>query len=151
MNKISINFFDVLPLESLKYNIGDINLSLDSSTNTLITKRLDIISLDELNVNIKYKQINKTTLNTIYQLKIVGKQKCVVTLEALDFKIEKIFNMNFININKLDLKKLDDEYLEPIKNNKVNLGEVALQMISLFLDPYPKLKSFNNIIENNNK
>ena len=38
------------------------------------------------------------------------------------------------------------------KINQVNLGEVALQMISLFLDPYPKSKSFNNIIENyNNK
>ncbi len=152
MYKMYIKFFDVLSLQSLKHDSGVISLSLDSTTNILIKKRLDIISLDELIVDIKYKKKNKTTLNTRYELNIVGKQKCVVTLKALDFKIEKKFNMNFININKSDLKKLDDEYLEPIINNQVNLGEVALQMISLFLDPYPKSKSFNNIIENyNNK
>jgi len=56
MYKMYIKFFDVLSLQSLKHDSGVISLSLDSTTNILIKKRLDIISLDELIVDIKYKK-----------------------------------------------------------------------------------------------
>ena len=57
-------------------------------------------------------------MNAFYKLHIKGLQECVVTLEKLKFIIKKDFNMRFIDSNKLDIEKLDDEYLEPIHNKK---------------------------------
>ena len=60
--------------------------------------------------------------------------------------------MNFVDSNKLDIKNLDDEYLEPIINKKINFGEIAIQMLNLYLDPYPRSNNNNKVLDElNNK
>ena len=161
MNSLTFSIFDKISVESLNENKGYIILKLDTDKKKDIEKRLDLFNLEEFIVEIKYNKINKIDIKSFYKLFAKGKQKCVITLEPVNFIIKKEFYMSFIDSNKIDVKKLDDEYIEPIINNYINFGEIGIQMLSLFLDPYPKSnsksfvssdidKSFEKNVFNNN-
>ena len=150
MSNLTFSIFDKVPIESLNQNEGYINLILDSYKKKDIEKRLDLFCLEKFIVEIKFNKFNKIDIKCLYKIFVKGKQKCVVTLEPVNFSIKENFNMSFIDSNKVNVKKLDDEYLEPIMNNYINFGEVAIQMLSLFLDPYPRSKKDNSILDNIN-
>jgi len=150
MSNLTFSIFDKVPIESLNQNEGYINLILDSYKKKDIEKRLDLFCLEKFIVEIKFNKINKIDIKSLYKIFVKGKQKCVVTLEPVNFSIKENFNMSFIDSNKINVKKLDNEYLEPIINNYINFGEVAIQMLSLFLDPYPRSKKDNSILDNIN-
>ena len=143
MNHIDIPFFDTVSTEIIKNNSGMINLVINKNDKNKIIKRLNLFSLDFIEIKIKFKKINKTDIKTTYNLSVKGKQKCVVTLKPLNFHINKKFNMTFIDNNKLDIKNLEDEYVEPVFSKNINFGDVSIQMFSLFLDPYPRLNNKN--------
>ena len=154
MNKVNFSFFDNVEVEKLKNKKGIIELCYEESLKNNLIRRLNIVDINFLKIKIEYKKINKTDMNAFYKLHIKGLQECVVTLEKLKFIIKKDFNMRFIDSNKLDIEKLDDEYLEPIHNKRINFGEIATQMLSIFLDPYPRSNKVNsqlNLINNRNK
>ena len=150
MSNLTISISDTVSIELLNKNEGHISLILDNYKKKDIEKRLDLFCLEKFIVEIKYNKINKIDIKSLYKIFVKGKQKCVVTLEPINFSIKEKFNMSFIDSNKIDVKKLDDEYLEPIINNHINFGEVAIQMLSLFLDPYPRSKRDNTILDNIN-
>ncbi len=123
--------------------MGIIDLYFDDSNKNNIIERLNIIDIEYLKVSIEYKKVNKTDLDAIYKINLKGLQECVITLEPTDFFLKKNFKMSFIDSDKIDVKKLDDEFMEPIINKKVNFGEIALQMLSLYINPYPRSKGKN--------
>jgi hypothetical protein len=92
-------------------------------------------------MNIKYSKVNKIESFAKYTVNAVGEQKCVISLNPVQFKINKLFDMKLINYEKLDLSQLDDEFIEPVYNNKINFGEIGIQIFSSFLDPYPKINN----------
>ena len=151
MNKLTFSVFDKVSVESLKNDKGYVNLILDNNEKKNVEKRLNLLQLEKFVVEVKYNKINKTDIKSLYKLLVKGKQKCVNTLEPVNFVIKKEFIMSFIDSKKIDVKILDDEYLEPIIDNHINFGEIAIHMLSIFLDPYPKLKNKNFVFNNTDK
>ena len=78
---------------------------------------------------------------------IEGEQKCVISLKPVKFLIKENFTINFYDHKKIELSTLEDEFTEPIYNGEVNFSEIAIQMFSSFLDPYPKINNGNISLE----
>ena len=140
LNKI-IKFDELISMESLNEDIGNINISIDKIDKINISKRLDLIKLDTLEININYNKVNKIELVAKYDIIAIGDQECVITLNPIKFNIKEFFNMKFKNIKNIDLSSLEDEFIEPIYNNNINFSEIGVQMFASFLSPYPKINN----------
>ena len=140
MKKKIIQYNESISTEYINDN-SNICINIDLENKIEISKRLDLIKLDFFEINIKYSKVNKTENLAKYTVNAVGEQKCVISLNPVQFKINKLFDMKLINYEKLDLSQLDDEFIEPVYNNKINFGEIGIQIFSSFLDPYPKINN----------
>ena len=140
MIKKVIKYNEIVSLENLSIN-SHLDIEIDQINKIEISKRLDLIKLDIFKMTINYSQVNNIESIAGYTLKSVGEQKCVISLDPVKFKINKFFNIKFVNNKKLDLSELDDEFIEPIYNNKINFSEVGTQIFSSFLDAYPKINN----------
>ena len=149
LNKI-IKFDELISMESLHEDIGNINISIDKIDKINISKRLDLIKLDALEININYNKVNKIELVAKYNIIAIGDQKCVITLNPIKFNIKEFFNMKFKNIKKIDLSSLEDEFIEPIYDN-INFSEIGVQMFASFLSPYPKINNGKIDLKSNSK
>ena len=140
MLKKIIKYNELISTDNLSNNIY-LNTVINQIDKIEISKRLDLIKLDIFEMTINYIQVSKTESLAKYTLNSVGEQKCVISLSPVKFKIDKFFNIKFINNNKLNLPSLDDEFIEPIFNNKINFSEVGTQIFASFLDAYPKINN----------
>ena len=143
MNKFTIKFDEIILIGSLKKKSGTINIVHDDSDKLSISKRLELINVKNISIELDYKKINTTDILVNYKLNADGEQKCVVTLKPVKFNIKEIFTINFCDHSKLDLSSLEDEFIEPIYNSEINFSEIAIQMFYSFLDPYPKINNGN--------
>ena len=140
MLKKIIKYNESVSIDNLGNN-SYLNIEINQTDKIEISKRLDLIKLDVFEMTINYIQVSKTESLAKYTLNSVGEQKCVISLSPVKFKIDKFFNIKFINNNKLNLPSLDDEFIEPIFNNKINFCEVGTQIFASFLDAYPKINN----------
>ena len=140
MKKKTIQYNELISTEHINDN-SHIYININQENKIEISKRLDLIKLDFFEMNIKYSKVNKIESLAKYIVDAVGEQKCVISLNPVQFKINKLFNMKLINHENIDLSQLDDEFIEPVYNNKINFGEVGIQIFSSFLDPYPKINN----------
>ena len=138
MVKKVIKYNELVSLENLSIN-SHLDIEIDQIDKIEISKRLDLIKLDIFEMTINYSQVSKIESLAKYELNSVGEQRCVISLNPVKFKINKFFNIKFVNNKKLDLSVLDDEFIEPIYNNQINFGEVGTQIFASFLDVYPKI------------
>jgi uncharacterized metal-binding protein YceD (DUF177 family) len=143
MNKFTIKFDEIILIGSLKKKSGSINIVHNDSDKLSISKRLELINVKNISIELDYKKINTTDILVNYKLNADGEQKCVVTLKPVKFNIKEIFTINFCDHSKLDLSSLEDEFIEPIYNSEINFSEIAIQMFYSFLDPYPKINNGN--------
>ena len=146
MKKKIIQYNELISTEYINDN-SHIYINIDQENKIEISKRFDLIKLDFFEMTIKYSKVNKIESLAKYTVNAIGEQKCVISLNSVQFKINKLFDMKFVNYEKLDLSQLDDEFIEPIYNNKINFGEVGMQIFSSFLDPYPKINNGNISLE----
>ena len=140
MKRKIIRYNELISTEYINDN-SHLYINIDQENKTEISKRLDLIKLDIFEMNIKYSKVNKIESLAKYTVNAVGEQKCVISLNSVQFKINKLFDMKFVNYEKLDLSQLDDEFIEPVYNNKINFSEIGIQIFSSFLDPYPKINN----------
>ena len=138
MVKKIIKYSELVSIKNLGNNCH-LHLEIEQKDKIEISKRLDLIKLDIFEMTITYSQVSKMESLAKYELNSVGEQKCVISLNPVKFKINKFFNIKFVNNKKLDLSALDDEFIEPIYNNQINFSEVGTQIFASFLDTYPKI------------
>lgn len=78
-------------------------------------------------------------------LKAEIRQLCVVTLEPFDSSVSEAFSASFTTERpaseegeEIIVDAASDDEPEPISRGRIELGELAVQMLSLALDPYPR-------------
>ena len=135
-----VKFNELISMEHIS-NSSKISIKIDKEDKKNISKRLGLIKLDNLNIDINCNKIDKVELIAKYNIIATGAQKCVISLNPVKFKIKNVFNIKFIDEQKVNLSTLDDEFIEPIYNNNINFSEIGVQMLDSFLDPYPKINN----------
>lgn len=145
---IKLKFNEIMKLNSLKKQKGNIKL-IDNDYNKLsISQRLGLLNLSIFTVSIKYKIVNSSDIIANYKMHVEGEQKCVISLRPVKFIVKKSFDIKFCDHAKIELSLLEDEFVEPIYNGEINFYDLAVQMLSSFLDPYPKINNGNIKLEN---
>lgn len=120
-------------------------LEPDAAQRSRIAKNLDLLSLDSLAVEI-------TLVPTVSGWRMDGRvraevvQACGLTLEPMPASIDQTFLVNLseqapeqeVDENgEIDLE-LDDAFPDVVEDGKIDLGQYAVEQLSLALDPFPR-------------
>lgn len=116
-----------------------------------LARRFDLVGLDLLRGEAVLRPWRKVglTLHGRFEARLV--QKCVVTLEPVESRIEESFTLRFLPAEMLEEQAdapgsereiiIDAESEEPpeaIENGRVDVGEAIAEQLALAIDPYPR-------------
>ena len=139
------NFSDILPIKALKNEDTFIKITADKKECSMISKRLDLLSLDffsgELKLSLKGTHTNpKIAVNG--RIRAIYIQNCSVTLSPISKVFDKLISATFVN--KTDIlhehsfiDPLTEDYFE-INGGKIDFGEFLTEFLVLEIDPFPK-------------
>lgn len=107
-----------------------------------VARRLDLVALASLEFQGRVEHGPRDGI-LIVRGTIVARvtQRCVVTLEPvpahLEVPVERYFSTDAIIDEAEIIVSPDDEEPEPLDGELLDLGEIAVEELSLALDPYP--------------
>jgi uncharacterized metal-binding protein YceD (DUF177 family) len=131
-----------------------LSISPDDTQRHELLKRLGVKEIPRLKVDFVLRRVNQIVYVT-GALDAVIIQDCVVTLEPIETRIRDEFDAWFADPDKAvslakarrerqlqkgnnEMPMLDEsEDPEPLRDGKVDLGELATQYLSLSINPYP--------------
>ena len=154
------------PEWSVYINVDDIgtsskriSISPNQQESQNIAARVGVVEITKLNVVYKIKRQNKLTIYLDGRLDAEIIQECVKTLTPIKSKICETFEAWYAEKHKAvsfarakaqkeavssggEQPMLEEhEDPEPVIDGKIDLGEVAVQYLSLFIDPYPLVEN----------
>lgn len=108
-----------------------------------IARRLDLLDLPafEAMVHLKPGRGGGRTVRVSGSLTASVVQACVVSLEPVEGKVAEAFEAEFGPVEEslnLELSLEDEDPVEPFEPRGIDVGELAVQHLSLSLDPYPR-------------
>lgn len=113
-----------------------------------LAERLELEAIDSLKAKLRLKRVRGGQM-----VRVVGEldadvvQTCVVTLESVRNHVHDTFEALFAPESlipdsgdemEFDLASLEEDMPEPMVNNRIDIGELTAQHLSLALDPYPR-------------
>lgn len=155
-----------MPLESAPWSypfdtrdmeeVVDLSISPSPDERLKLGQHLDVDAVDGLNVEYRLSRPKGShAVRVEGKLKAKLKQTCVVSMEPMRTEVEDKFESYyadyeqatpFSKAQKALYKKYgveevpvmdEDQDPEPMHNGKIDLGELAMQYLSLSIDPYP--------------
>ncbi len=138
-----------------------LKVSPTDAERTAIAKRLGLVSLDTLEVEyVLRRNPGNMVIHVQGEISATVTQKCIISLEPFKEQIKIGFDAWFADASQAlsftkakrerDLEKdniekpvLDEsEDPEPIIDGKIDLGELAVQHLSLNINPYPRREGY---------
>lgn len=143
---------DAEPLgETLKSKV----LEADQEAMALVQKTLDVDGLANLKADLSFEKINGYVVHVTGTVSADIRQSCVVTLEPIDSHVAEPIDAYFADPAEIvgfdkarkqkELETEDGEIPildekddpEPLIDGKIDLGDLAVQFLSLGINPYP--------------
>ena len=121
-----------------------------------VARRLDLVTLAEFAFEGRIEKGPRTGIFIVRgNVEAAFTQRCVVTLEPVPARIDVAVERYFVIDGTTDAAEVvvspDDEEPEPIEGDLLDLGEIAVEELSLAIDPYPHaadapavLRSYND-------
>ena len=112
-----------------------------------IADRLDLLALDSLEAELTLERRPGRRVAVTGAVKADVRQACVVTLEPVAAMVEGPFSILYCPGAAADadadrpdvvLALEDDDWPEPLIDNRIDVGEAIVQHLALALDPYPR-------------
>jgi hypothetical protein len=129
-------FSHTLSIDKIPAAGMEITLEARESERQKLAERFGLIAIDSLCATLTvHLARNDKSITVTGPLKADVVQACVVTLEPLPAKLEKIIETQFV---PLDMLEYDNENMEPLDGMVIDLGELAAQHLATALDPYPR-------------
>ena len=131
---------------------GTIALNADGTTRAAIAKRLGLVELDRFEAGVEVRAIaGGIGLRGEVRARLV--QSCAATGLPVAATIAEPFDLKYLR----DMPPSDGEDLEieldsddidvlPLEHDSVDVGEVAVQTLSLALDPFPRHPDADRIL-----
>lgn len=124
--------------------VGGHSFELESTTEErrAVARRLDLVTLTELDFAGRIEKGPRAGIFIVRgTVEASFTQRCVVTLEPvparLDVPVERYFVVDGTAQPGEVVVSPDDEEPEPIEGDLLDLGEIAVEELSLAIDPYP--------------
>ncbi|KAA0597201.1 uncharacterized metal-binding protein YceD (DUF177 family) [Azospirillum lipoferum] len=112
-----------------------------------LAERLELESIGSLTATVKLRAVRGGQMIRVSgQLEADVVQTCVVTLEPVPAHVSERFEALFAPPSMIedpglevdfDASLSDEDIPEPMENNRIDIGELTAQHLSLGLDPYP--------------
>ncbi len=127
---------------------GKIDQSIEASADECIAiaERLGLEAMSGFSASFELSRAeNSPIIGVEGSLNADIRQLCVVTLEPFDGTVTEAFSASFTTEpptpddgSEVVIDAALDDEPEPIVGGRIDLGELAVQMLSLALDPYPR-------------
>ena len=141
-------------IKTQKYHKFDIRISNEDCR--ILAKDLDLISLTKLRLDGTLRASGKDNWNLKAHFGATVEQACVLTLDAVQTRIDAKVERNFVPLSKdgvysskfdAEIEMEQDETLDPLKK-ELNLKEVLIETLIIELPNYPRKSgvSFGNKI-----
>ena len=145
MKDLNPEFSYIIDITRLPAKGENIKIQADDAQKKALERRLGLEKIDSFCVDALVRPLNKHQVRATGTVKGKITQTCVVTLQSFDAEVEDSFNVLFeepnpadLTLNEIDLDMSDEEEdVDVLENNKIDLGEVAVEYFSLALDPFP--------------
>lgn len=129
-----------------------VTLTADAAVRAAIAKRLDLVQLDRFEARVEVRAVaGGIGLRGEVQARLV--QSCAATDLPVPATIAEPFDLKFLRDLQPDEDgeievELDAEDIDilPLEHDRVDLGEVAVQTLSLALDPFPRHPDADRIL-----
>lgn len=108
-----------------------------------LAQRFDLVEIKKLEAKLQVTP-ERAGLNYLVKGNLSADvvQRCVVTLDPLQAKVEQAIKVHFAAPEFLGSgateRNLDEDDMEPITDGVIDLGELVAQHLGLGLDPYPR-------------
>jgi len=115
-------------------------IAADAPERAGLAERFALVSLDRLAAEIRLERLPGGLVRLDASLSADVVQSCVVTLEPVANAVEETFTLLFGPGEDAREIVLDGEAetVEPLEGDRIDLGEIVAQQLSLALDPFPR-------------
>ena len=145
MKDLNPEFSYIIDTARLPAKGENVEISANDAQKKALAKRLGLEKIDSFQVDALVRPLNKHQVRATGTVKGKISQTCVVSLQPFDAEVEDSFNVLFeepnpadLTLNEIDLDMSDEEEdVDVLENNKIDLGEIAVEYFSLALDPFP--------------
>ena len=113
-----------------------------------LAERLELEGIDRLKATLRLRRTRGGEMVEVTgELEAEVVQTCVVTLDPVRNTVRDTFEALFAPESlvpdypeemEFDASILEEDFIEPIVNGRIDLGELTAQNLSLALDPYPR-------------
>jgi len=133
-------------LIDIPYGKTDESVEASADECAAIAERLGLEAMSTLSASFELSRVeNSPIIGVEGSLNADIRQLCVVTLEPFDSTVTEAFSASFTTEpptsddgSEVVIDAALDDEPEPIVGGRIDLGELAVQMLSLALDPYPR-------------
>lgn len=115
-------------------------ISADAPERAALAERFSLLSLDRLEAEVGIERLRGGLVRLEATLSADVVQSCVVTLEPVANRVEEEFVLLFGAGDDAREVVLDGEAetVEPLQGDRLDIGEIVAQQLSLALDPFPR-------------
>lgn len=145
MKDLNPEFSYIIDTTRLPAKGETVEIQANDAQKRALEQRLGLEKIDSFCVSALVRPLNRHQVRATGTVKGKITQTCVVSLQPFDAEVADSFNVLFeepnpadLNVNEIDLDMSDaEEDVDVLENNKIDLGEVAVEYFSLALDPFP--------------
>jgi len=120
----------------------EIAIETDANERAALARRFDLIAIATLTATITLARAPGRSIVLRGRLRADVVQRCVVTLDPVEARIEEGFETRFAQggdaADDTAFDPLSDEIVEPLPDTMIDVGELVAQHLGLAIDPYPR-------------
>lgn len=136
---IQPEFSVVVDLDDLPEGETAYDLVADADERAALAARFGLLSLDRFEAQLRLHWLEPGTLLALNgTLSADMVQSCVVTLEPVPSRIDEPVEMLFARDGEASADFVGSEDAEPLEGDRLDIGEIVAEELSLSLDPYPR-------------
>ena len=140
-------FSRIVPADAVRRADVTETIEATETERKALAERLELEAIGSLTATVKLRAVRGGQMIRVSgQLEADVVQTCVVTLEPVPAHVSESFDALFAPPSMIEDQGLevdfdpslsDEDIPEPMENNRIDIGELTAQHLSLGLDPYP--------------
>ena len=147
MNEKAPEFSRIVNIAHLPSCGSEEELEATPTERAALAERFGIVGISSLVANLRLNHQEKHIVKVAGEVSVVVSQRCVVTLEPIEQKLDINIDSVFVpekqheengNTDEISLNGGDETDVETYSGGKIDIGELVSQCVGINIDPYPR-------------